>query len=145
MCLRLDPGIANDARILKIENLTPMTLGDLLGPAGAFLASCHLPTDLKEELAPNLEVLDMRSLASLLTVNRALADTRNAGFTAILHAHSGDPGFDWEEVFSFPQDASDADDMPSDSNSSNASRLTTSDNPGATTTTTTTTTTSTRG
>ncbi len=136
VCLRLDPGLAKDERILQIENLTPVSFGDLLGPAGAFLASCSLPTDIKEEFAANLEVLDMRSLASLLTVNRALADARDAGFTAILRAHSGDPGFDWEEVFSFPQDA---DVASSDSNSSNASGLITSDNPGAITTTTSTT------
>ena len=148
VCLRLDPEVA--ARAVKARpDLTPLSSGDLLGPAGGFLASWsppglsagidHIPADKAGLFAKKLdEELDVRSIASLLTVNRALSATKGKGLEQALRRHTDDPSFDWDAatMIAAEEDTSEAEDV---SESPPVSVLTTTTSLTATTTTTTTT------
>ena len=146
VCLRLDREVAEDPGVKAIPGLTPLSSGDLVGPGGGFLASWSPPglspqvglmpgADVSEStFAKKLdEELDVRSIASLMTVNKALNASKGEGLTQALLKNTDDPGFDWDEATWIAKDT-EAEDV------SETSALTTTTSLTATTATTTTTT-----
>ncbi len=124
ICLRLDREVAEAPAMQAIPGLTPLSSGDLVGPGGGFLAfwsppglSPHIGQmpggDVSERtFAKKLdEELDARSIASLMTVNKALSASKGPGLEQALRRHTEDPGFDWDEATMIARDAPAADDV----------------------------------
>ncbi len=141
--LRLDPEVAAGPAVKAIRGLTPLSSGDLLGPGAAFLGSWSPPgifatmpaVDVSEGAFAKMlhEELDLNSVASLVSVNMALAGSRSDHLNEVLSATAG--YFDWNEATLIAADPPDAHDV------SEANALTTTASLTATTATATTTTT----
>ena len=148
VCVRLDSEVAK--RLLRElpKNVTALSSGDLVFPGAGFLASwsppglsggiAHLAYDLSEVFAGKLdEELDVRSIASLVSVNTTLRDSRGDNLERALRMHTADPSFDWDQATMIAKDPPDAEDV---SDRPPVSVLMTTTSLSATTATTTTTT-----